>query len=157
MGRGFGRGARVTVVTRAQAQKAGKKIPRGMRTSKKKMKRMRRERSEMESAAGGEREKHREVKEGENAKAGRLRDVEGDASLVGGAHGTLAHQIASVKIPTLVRGKGQKLKELRKQLMKSVKQIRQSHAAKARSKAKKQEKTLADQYAAELNRREKKK
>ena len=176
MPRGFGRGARVTVVTKAQASgRQGKKTPRGLRGGKKiKMenRRRRRDKDDKESdsttttrrptstAQYGRRgageddddddmERRKMVGGGPTMARRSMKGVEGDASLVGGRSGTLAHQIASVNFPTLVCGRGQKLKHLRKQLMQSVKQIRKRHEAKNIAKKEKEQSHMAAVYARE--------
>ena len=128
MGRGFGRGAKaVAVVTHAQVKNA-KKIPRGLKDTRKKRRRMYRREAAAEDPNSmmntGDEMTNNKRNEG---KTNSKKHV---------APKSVEQQIAGIHFETLVP-RGKKLKVLRKQLINTVKNIRRKDHKKkeARSKA----------------------
>lgn len=120
MGRGFGRGAKsVAIVTHAQAGKAGKKTPKGLRGNrqKKREKFLKRKnpQSELEESLG--------IKQEDTAKKQ--------------APKNLAQEIASIQFAHIVNRREKGFKQLRKQIIGAVKDVRRRHAQKAQKKNKK--------------------
>jgi hypothetical protein len=117
MGRGFGRGTRVAVVTHAQV-KNKKKMPRGLRGASSRKKR----RALYRDAEAGP-----DAFPDQQAAAGKQKtQVPKKEPSSGGT--TLANKIAAVQIPLDVRrGPSGKLSHLRKELLKKCKKIRQNH------------------------------
>jgi hypothetical protein len=119
MGRGFGRGAKsVAIVTHAQAGKAGKKTPKGLRgvRQKKRQKFLKRNspQSELEESLGFKKEE----KEKQAPK-------------------NLAQEIAAIQFAHVVNRREKGFKHLRKQIIAAVKDVRRRYANRARKKNKK--------------------
>nr|CCC90343.1 conserved hypothetical protein [Trypanosoma congolense IL3000] len=111
MGRGFGRGSRVTVITHSQGGHS-KKVPRGLRGSRQiKRKRFQQkhdEQAQLEKSLG----------------AGPAATHASDKSL--------AQQISCISFPHVVNRRQKGYKKLRKQIIKGVRSIRRKHAEKAK-------------------------
>lgn len=112
MPRGFGRGAKsVGIVTHAQAKKAGKKTPRGLRGNRQK-KRARYQK-------GNDEQVQLEKSLGlDNESSGR------------GEKKTLAQQIAGIYIPHIINKRQKGLRSLRKDLLTAVKNINRTRSQK---------------------------
>lgn len=120
MGRGFGRGAKsVAIVTHAQV-KASKKMPRGLRGSRKKRRRQyqksdAQEQEDLERSLGMTRPEPKSRK-------------------------TLAQEIASIQVPHMINKRQKGMKALRRKIIAAVKKTRRRHAEKAKKSAKKSRK-----------------
>jgi hypothetical protein len=113
MGKGFGRGAKsVAVVTHAQATKGGKKLPRGLRPNKKRQKRMREAQAKEDDPNQMLNTKVAPEKPGQKPNSTLKR---------------LDAQIAAVHFQESIPGRGGGLKNLRKQIVDSVKTLRRKH------------------------------
>jgi hypothetical protein len=107
MGRGFGRGAKaVAIVTHAQAKKQ-KKLPRGLRGGRKKRRSTYADKDAIEEGRAPKQEKNKPL--------------------------SIHSQIAAVQFPSNVP-RGQGFKQLRKGLIKQVKNIRRNYNEKAKVK-----------------------
>ncbi|KAH8616813.1 hypothetical protein ERJ75_000421000 [Trypanosoma vivax] len=112
MGRGFGRGSRVAIVTHAQVKSAGKKVPRGLRGTRQ-IKRRRfqmkhDEQRKLEESLGMEKTPERKVEK------------------------TLAQQVASVQFAHVVNKRQKGLRQLRRQIIAGVRDLRRRYAEKRR-------------------------
>ncbi|KAG5508219.1 hypothetical protein JKF63_05475 [Porcisia hertigi] len=117
MGRGFGRGAKsVAIVTHAQAGKAGKKTPKGLR---------------------GTRQRKRQKFLDRNAEQTQLEKSLGLTKPEKNTPKNLAQEIATIQIAHVVNKREKGLKHLRKQIMGAVKDIRRRHSDTTRKKRKK--------------------
>ena len=109
MGKGFGRGAKsVAIVTHAQTKGKAKKLPKGLRVSKKKQKR----------------DARREDPEDPNSMLETR--VRGKPSETQSSMKRLDVQIASIQFKELVQGRG-RLKHLRRQIVDEVRDLRRKH------------------------------
>ncbi|AAZ11175.1 hypothetical protein, conserved [Trypanosoma brucei brucei TREU927] len=115
MGRGFGRGLRVAIVTHAQGKNTGKKTPRGLRGSRQ----IKRKRFQ---------QKHDDQLKLEESMG--LGPVTKRV-----AEKPLAQQIAAVQFPHVINKRQKGFKQLRKQIIHGVKSIRRRHAERKRKQA----------------------
>ena len=123
MGRGFGRGAKaVAIVTHAQVKNA-KKVPRGLKETRKKRRRMYRREAQAEDPNSMMDTGDDKRNEG---KSNSKKHV---------APKSVEQQIAGIHFETLVP-RGKKLKVLRKQLINTVKNIRRKDHKKKEARAK---------------------
>jgi hypothetical protein len=143
MGRGFGRGAKsVGIVTHAQVENA-KKLPKGLRGSRKKRRSQRRktedEQGQLEESMGVQTEQRGT----ERKKQQRSEDEGGKMS-----RKTLAQEIAGIQFQHVVNKRQKGFKSLRKQLVNAVKDVRRRYAQKNKARASKQhkQKELAAKY-----------
>jgi hypothetical protein len=142
MGKGFGRGAKsVAIVTHAQV-KAKKKLPKGLRGSRKKKRRMfhaaNDEQAQLEQSLGIAAEnKTKSNKTGPESSGGSIRGR------------SLAQEIAGIQFQHVINKRQKGFKGLRKQLMASVKEVRRRHAEKGRRRNFKDEELLAARFRAE--------
>ncbi|ESL11704.1 hypothetical protein TRSC58_00539 [Trypanosoma rangeli SC58] len=117
MGRGFGRGARVEIVTHAQVKTAGKKTPRGLRGSRQKKRRRFQqkhdEQAKLEESLG--------MKPTNTPKSEK----------------PLSQQVAGIQFSHVVNKRQKGFKQLRRQIVDSVRDLRRRHAEKKRKQAKK--------------------
>lgn len=133
MGRGFGRGAKsVAIVTHAQAGTAGKKTPKGLR---------------------GVRQKKRQRFQKRGDETAELEQSLGLAKPSAKEGKGLAQQIASIQFPHIVNKRQKGFKQLRKQIMGAVKDVRRRHADKKRVQARKDTSLLVAKYEMEKGRR----
>ncbi|KEG08668.1 hypothetical protein DQ04_06681060 [Trypanosoma grayi] len=117
MGRGFGRGSRVSIVTHAQAKSAGKKTPRGLRGSRQiKRKRFQQKHDEQNKLEESLGMKERKSAQGEKP---------------------LAQQVASIRFPNVVNKRQRGFKQLRRQIMEGVRDLRRRHAEKKKRQVRK--------------------
>ncbi|EPY33626.1 hypothetical protein STCU_02124 [Strigomonas culicis] len=120
MGRGFGRGAKsVAIVTHAQVKSAGKKTPRGLRSVRQKKKQR-------------YQKKHDQDGQEELEKSLGLSKQEKNMPM------TMAQQIAAIQVPHIINKRQKGLKQLRKQIIAAVKNVRRSSTEKGKRKAQKQ-------------------
>ena len=138
MGKGFGRGAKtVGVVTHAQANKVAKKIPRGLKGTNRKARRAQIQRDQ-------------EAEEPDTMLETKAAKYE-----VVSSRKKLDLQIAAVQFKDLVAGKGRRLKHLRKEIVKSVKDIRRRHHEKQTKARKDLEPAMAAAYKADRDKHNK--
>jgi hypothetical protein len=117
MGRGFGRGAKsVGIVTHAQMKGKAKKLPRGLRNSKKKTKRANR-RQELDAD---------DPNQMLATKVPQQRRGPAEGGKPTSSMQRLDAQIASIHFKESVQGKG-RLKHLRKELVAQVRDLRRKH------------------------------
>ena len=127
MGRGFGRGAKsVAVVTHAQVKNA-KKVPRGLKLTRKKRRRMYKDDHDAEDPNTmmdtGDKNKNRKGKPNGQENKGNVQPK------------SVEQQIAGIDFKQLV-SRGKKLSSLRKQIVGAVKNIRRRNHQKQESRAK---------------------
>lgn len=114
MGRGFGRGMKVSIVTHSQSKIKGKKMPRGLR---------------------GTRQKKRDRHQKQNDSQAELEQSLGlDQSRPKGTPRTLAQDIASISVPHCMNKRQKGLKSLRRQIVAAAKDVRRRHADKGKSR-----------------------
>lgn len=146
MGRGFGRGAKsVAIVTHSQLKKA-KKLPKGIRGNRKSRRRFFKsandEQTQLEESMGMQNKNDSEKKEGGK---NRSEDEGGQQK-----RKTLAQEVAGIQFQHVIHGKRQKgFKQLRKQILSSVKDIRRRYAQKQRTRAERQQEVLAAKHELE--------
>lgn len=146
MGRGFGRGAKsVGIVTHAQV-KGAKKMPKGLRGSRKSRRRQ----------FKGEHDDQTQLEQSMGVStpppsSSQKKKASGKSSEEGGTKParTLAQEIAGIQFQQVIHGKRQKgFKSLRKQLLASVKDVRRRYTEKQRLKNKKEEALMAARHEA---------
>ena len=123
MGRGFGRGAKsVAIVTHAEVKRQ-KKVPRGLKFGRKKKRRMYKQQGE----DGGQVNPIEEVGPGAvNPKS--LKDKRAAIAEAKKSRKNTAEQVAGLRIASSVAGRRKGLASLRKELLKSTKELnRQNH------------------------------
>lgn len=134
MGKGFGRGAKsVAIVTHAQA-KGAKKMPKGLRTNKRK-----RTRQQYANAAN-------EDAQMEDSLNGKEKKVKG------GAPKSIAEKIASISVPGMIVGRKKGFKNVRREIMKSAKDIKRRHVEKNKKRKQQDERLLAEKHRKEQRR-----
>eukprot|EP00744_Colponema_vietnamica_P006789 GILI01009840.1.p1 GENE.GILI01009840.1~~GILI01009840.1.p1 ORF type:complete len:176 (+),score=34.90 GILI01009840.1:95-622(+) len=122
MGRGFGRGAKtVSIVTHAQV-KGRHKIPRGLRGNRKKKRR------QFQNA--NDEQAQLETSMGVGAQPNTKNTKPNETGILNGRR-TMAQEIASIQFEHNIRGRKKGFKQLRKQLLDSVKDLRRKHHEKA--------------------------
>jgi hypothetical protein len=134
MGKGFGRGAKaVGIVTHAQVR-AKKKMPRGLKVSRKKRRTQYRDQDAADAA----------VASGAEAptKKGPSNSNEGGFD----PKKSLASQIAAIKMPDAVNGRKKGFKDIRKKLLAAVKDVRKRYHDKARARSRKESEVLAAKH-----------
>lgn len=117
MGRGFGRGAKsVAIVTHSQVGNKGKKVPKGLR---------------------GVRQKKRQKYQRSNDPQAELEQSLGldQRGSPKNAPRTMAQEIASIQFPHIVNKRQKGFKQLRKQIVHAVKDVRRRHAEKSKRRA----------------------
>lgn len=125
MGRGFGRGAKsVAVVTHAQVKNA-KKVPRGLKVTRKKRRRMYKQDHDSEDP-------NSMMDTGDNNKGGKPKGQQKKGNIQAK---TVEQQIAGIDFKQHV-GRGTKLSVLRKQIVGTVKNIRRRNHQKQEARAK---------------------
>ena len=150
MGRGFGRGAKsVAIVTHAQVKGGQKKMPKGLRGSRKSRRRQYSggEQGELEQSMG-----MRSTGEGAGGVAASAA-VDGAVGKKKGGNQpprSMAQEIASVQFAHVVNKRQKGFKQLRKQIMQAVKVVRKKHHEKNAKANKRQHVTqkelMAQQY-----------
>lgn len=152
MGRGFGRGAKsVGIVTHAQVKK-GKKMPKGLRGSKKKRRApYADEQGDLEESMGVQKTapQHRQQQPAPQRRQ-KTEDEGGKAP-----RKTLAQEIAGIQFQHVVNKRTKGFKSLRKQLVNAVKDVRRRHAAKnrARTLKKHRQSEMSQKYELEATKR----
>lgn len=155
MGRGFGRGAKsVGIVTHAQVKK-GKKMPKGLRGSRKKRRapfnKAGDEQGDLEESMGVQKTTttQQNRRGGGDAAAPKKRKTEDEGGRT--PRRTLAQEIAGVQFQHVVNKRQKGFKALRKQLVNAVKDVRRRYAQKNRSRSLKQgrQKELSQKYELE--------
>lgn len=137
MGRGFGRGAKsVAIVTHAQAKTAGKKTPKGLRGSRQKKKQRFQQRNDEQQQL------EQSLGVTENKPAGPK---------------SLTQKIASIQVPHVINKRQKGLKQLRREIVSAVRDLRRSHSEKAKRKAHNNEARLAARYQMEKRKKQAKK
>ncbi|RNF14114.1 hypothetical protein TcG_08105 [Trypanosoma cruzi] len=115
MGRGFGRGSRVAIVTHAQLKTAGKKTPRGLRGSRQKKRRR-------------FQQKHDEQRKLEESLGMKTTNTSKSEK-------PLSQQVASIQFPHVVNKRQKGFRQLRRQIVDKVKDLRRRHAEKKKKQA----------------------
>ena len=146
MGRGFGRGAKsVGIVTHSQVKNA-KKTPKGLRSSRRK----KRERYHQQDAQQ-QLEESMGITEQQQQK-GKKNQKQQEEVRQGKS---LAQEIAGVAFEHVLNKRQRGFKQLRRQLLTSVKDVRRRYVQKKTAQAKRDEKLLAARYEREQKKRRK--
>ncbi|KAH9588768.1 hypothetical protein LSM04_005928 [Trypanosoma melophagium] len=120
MGRGFGRGSRAVIVTHSQGKSGGTKTPRGLRG----LRQIKRKRFQ---------EKHDEQKKLEESMGmGATKATQKEKPL--------AQQVAGIQFAHVVNKRQKGFKQLRRQIIEGVRELRRRHAEKKKRQAKKSNK-----------------
>eukprot|EP00758_Cryptobia_borreli_P002619 Tbor_TRINITY_DN3163_c0_g1::TRINITY_DN3163_c0_g1_i1::g.14788::m.14788 len=153
MGRGFGRGAKsVAIVTHAQVKKQ-KKLPKGLRGSRKQRRRTfaatNDDQAQLEKSMGVR------SADGRTSTAGAVENMK-RASKGPQLQRTMAQEIASIQFPTAINKRQKGFKQLRRDILASVKEIRKRHHQKATKRNKNRissKQYLAQQYVQEVDKK----